>query len=69
MILWRIEIKSSESLSNNDFKGLRKFKEMVGSKFLQGILLYAGSTHLPFWRADMTALPITSPMDGSCMNK
>lgn len=54
-----IEIKSSETLSQADFKGLKKFKELVGDKLLHGILLYAGSTHLPFGD-HFTALPITS---------
>lgn len=41
-----IEIKSSQTISSDDFKGLKKFQESVGKKFIQGILLYTGTTHL-----------------------
>lgn len=54
-----IEIKSSETISHNDFKGLKSFKEACGEKFIQGILLYAGNTYLPFGN-NLTALPLTS---------
>lgn len=54
-----IEIKSSETISNDDFKGLRRFQEFAGEKCIQGILLYAGNKHLPFGEK-LTASPITS---------
>jgi hypothetical protein len=54
-----MEIKSSETISGDDFKGLKKFQESAGEKFLQGILLYAGNTHLPFGDK-MSAYPISS---------
>ena len=43
-----IEIKSGESIDKNDFKGLSYLKEMMGKKFLRGIVLYAGSVSVPF---------------------
>jgi len=54
-----IEIKSSQTISSDDFKGLKKFQESVGKKFIQGILLYTGTTHLS-WGEKLTASPITS---------
>ena len=54
-----IEIKSSETISGDDFKGIRQFQEVAGGRFLHGILLYAGNTSLPFGEK-CTALPITS---------
>jgi predicted AAA+ superfamily ATPase len=43
-----IEIKSSETVSPDDAKSLKAFQEMAKEKFVQGILLYAGTTHLSF---------------------
>ena len=54
-----IEVKSSQTITGDDFKGLKKFQESVGDKFLQGILLYTGDTHLA-WGEKLTASPISS---------
>lgn len=54
-----IEIKSSETISRGDFKGLKSFQEANRKKFIQGILFYAGDTYLPFGE-NLTALPLTS---------
>jgi predicted AAA+ superfamily ATPase len=54
-----IEVKGSQTISADDFKGLKKFKESTGKKFINGIVLYTGSTHLP-WGNKLTACPITS---------
>lgn len=54
-----IEIKSSQTVSSDDFKGLKKLQESVGKKFIQGILLYSGTTTLPFGER-LTACPIAS---------
>jgi len=54
-----IEVKSSESISADDFKHLKSFKESEGEKFIHGIVLYAGATTLPFGEK-LTALPIAS---------
>ncbi|KKQ32172.1 MAG: hypothetical protein US49_C0014G0019 [candidate division TM6 bacterium GW2011_GWF2_37_49] len=54
-----IEIKSSQSLSNDDFKGLKNFQAFAGEKFKHGVLLYAGTTSLAFGEK-LTAMPISS---------
>ncbi len=52
-----IEIKSSETVDNHDFKGLNYLKEIMGEKFLRGIVLYPGSLSVPFGDK-LIALPI-----------
>ncbi len=54
-----IEIKSSESISADDFKGLKKVQAELGEKFVQGILLYAGPMHLSFGK-NLRAVPISA---------
>lgn len=54
-----IEVKSSETISRNDFKGLKSFQEAKKEKFVQGILLYAGNMSLPFGDK-LTALPLSA---------
>ena len=54
-----IEVKSSQTISNDDFKNLKRLQKSAGKKFIQGILFYTGTTHLP-WGEKLTASPITS---------
>jgi len=35
-------VKVSATLSNGDFNGLKRFKNIAGDKFKMGILLYDG---------------------------
>ncbi len=43
-----IEVKASSTIRNNDFKGLKKFAELVGNQFRYGLIFYTGSRFLPF---------------------
>lgn len=54
-----IEVKSSQTISSDDFKGLKNFQNFVGDKFRQGILLYTGTTSIPLGEK-LTAMPISS---------
>ncbi|MFA6263133.1 MAG: ATP-binding protein [Candidatus Babeliales bacterium] len=54
-----IEIKSSETVSSNDLKGLKMLRDSLDEKFVHGILLYSGTTSVPFGDK-LTALPISS---------
>ncbi|MCK5521975.1 MAG: ATP-binding protein [Thiomargarita sp.] len=43
-----IEVKASNTVRESDFKGLRKFAELVGERFKYGLVFYTGSRLLPF---------------------
>jgi predicted AAA+ superfamily ATPase len=54
-----IEIKNSSTVTAQDFKGLKYMQELIGDKFVQGIVLYMGDQHIPFG-ARMHALPMNT---------
>lgn len=43
-----IEVKAAASVNSNDFKGLRKLRQLVGPPFVTGIVLYDGTQALSF---------------------
>jgi predicted AAA+ superfamily ATPase len=43
-----IEVKAAGEVASRDFKGLRALKEMVGDHFVAGMILYQGTTTVPF---------------------
>lgn len=53
-----IEIKKTASPTASDFNGLRHLKEQTPKRFLRGLLLYTGSTVVPFAN-DLFAIPIS----------
>ena len=53
-----IEVKASSSVQASDFRGLRRLKDRVGSRFAQGIVLYDGKHVLPFGEK-LSAAPIS----------
>jgi predicted AAA+ superfamily ATPase len=52
-----IEVKSSATITADDFKGLRHLAETTGDRFHRGVLLYGGTELLPFGPG-MYAIPI-----------
>jgi predicted AAA+ superfamily ATPase len=46
--VFAIEVKRSESVSINDFKGILTFQELTGTDFIGGIVFYAGKEVAPF---------------------
>lgn len=52
-----IEIKGSQTVISDDFKGLRKFQEDVGADFKSGIVLYMGNVIIPFG-SKLWAVPV-----------
>lgn len=52
-----IEVKASDSVSTEDFSGLKILKEQSGTDFRRGIVLYRGRDTIPF-AGDMVALPL-----------
>ncbi len=55
-----VEVKASASVSSNDFAGLRLLSELVGDKFVRGLVLYSGDKCVPFgprlWAVPIAAL-------------
>jgi uncharacterized protein len=43
-----IEVKASSTVRSDDFNGLRRLAERLGDDFLLGLVLYTGTTTLPF---------------------
>ena len=53
-----IEIKSGQTVISDDFKGLRTLAEMVGDKFVRGIIIHMGTTIVPFGK-NLHAVPVS----------
>lgn len=54
-----IEVKSSATVSSNDFSGMRKLAEACGDRFVQGLVLYDDDQVVPF-AGNMFAAPLSS---------
>ncbi len=54
-----VEIKAGATVDGRDFQGLRHLAELVGNKFLRGVVLYTGQDALPFGK-DLLAVPINA---------
>lgn len=54
-----VEAKASATVKSEDFHGLRKFADAVGSRFVQGCVLYDGETVVPFG-AGLHAVPLSA---------
>lgn len=54
-----IEIKSSETIRSDDFKGLRYLQQETGSSFIRGIVLYPGADVISFGD-QLYALPLSA---------
>jgi len=54
-----VEVKSSASVSNDDFKALRLFAEATKKRFHRGVVLYTGSESLRFGPG-LHALPVSA---------
>lgn len=52
-----IEVKASQTVGADDFKGLKQLAQDTGKPFVRGIVLYTGNLALPFG-PNMLALPI-----------
>ncbi len=57
--IYAIEIKSTATLRQEDFKGLNRLEEIAGKKFKKGILLYTGDQLLSgFGGKNLWAVPV-----------
>jgi len=54
-----IEVKASSTVKSSDFKGLKYLSELLGDRFLRGILLYTGDQPVPFG-SNLYALPVST---------
>ena len=52
-----VEVKAGATVTNADFRGLRKLKESAGARFRAGIVLYDGETSASFGES-LYAVPI-----------
>jgi predicted AAA+ superfamily ATPase len=54
-----IEVKASSTVKANDFKGLKYLSELLGERFLRGIVLYTTDQPVPF-ASNLYALPVSA---------
>lgn len=54
-----IEMKNTDTLRSHDFKGLSYLQQLLGDKFVRGIVLYTGDAAVPFGKK-LWALPYSS---------
>lgn len=54
-----IEVKAASTVTERDFRGLRRFREMIGKRFHAGVVLYDGEHLLPFGDG-LYAVPISA---------
>lgn len=52
-----IEVKAAASINAGDFRGLRRLRDQCGTAFLTGIVLYDGTSVLPFGEG-LWAVPV-----------
>jgi uncharacterized protein len=54
-----IEVKAASTVGSDDFRGLRRLAERLGDDFVTGIVLYTGTTTLPFGDR-LRAMPVSA---------
>ena len=54
-----IEVKAASTVTERDFRGLRRFRDVVGKGFHAGVVLYDGEHVLPFGEG-MHAVPLSA---------
>jgi predicted AAA+ superfamily ATPase len=54
-----LEIKAASSVGERDFSGLKRLRELLGSRFHSGVVLYDGEHVLPFGDR-LLAVPISA---------
>lgn len=59
--LYGIEIKATATISENDFKGLKRLAELSGKRFRKGVVLYTGDQLLGgFGGKNLYAVPVST---------
>jgi len=52
-----VEVKAAASVSDRDFRGLRRLRQAAGDRFAHGVVLYDGTATIPFGEK-LHAVPI-----------
>lgn len=66
--VFAIEVKRSEYVTMDDFKGIREFESHTKNNFIGGVVLYAGKEAVPFGR-NMWAVPFFVLWGGRSMSE
>lgn len=56
--VFAIEVKKSELVTQEDFKGIRQFQDLTSDDFMGGVVLYKGKEAVPFGK-NLWAVPIS----------
>ncbi|MDR7274285.1 ATP-binding protein [Catenuloplanes atrovinosus] len=54
-----IEVKAASTVRSDDFRGLRRLEDRLGDDFVAGVVLYTGTTTLPFGER-LRAMPVSA---------
>jgi len=54
-----IDVKPSSTVRSGDFRGLKYLGDLLGNRFLRGIVLYTGDQPVPFG-SNLYALPVST---------
>jgi predicted AAA+ superfamily ATPase len=54
-----VEIKAATTVGPNDFRGLRRLADRLGDDFVAGVVLYTGTSTLPFGDR-LRAMPVSA---------
>jgi predicted AAA+ superfamily ATPase len=54
-----IEVKAATTVGPDDFRGLRRLADRLGDDFIAGIVLYTGTSTLPFGDK-LRAMPVSA---------
>ena len=54
-----IEVKAASTVAPDDFRGLRRLAERLGDDFIAGVVLYTGTSTLPFGDR-LRAMPVSA---------
>lgn len=58
-----VEVKAASTVTNSDFRGLRKLNQVCGTRFVGGVVLYDGETSVPFGER-LYAVPVRFLWEG-----
>jgi hypothetical protein len=54
-----IEVKAASTVGADDFRGLRRLADRLGDDFIAGVVLYTGTSTLPFGDK-LRAMPVSA---------